>query len=270
MSMVDVTKQAHTMPSDLYIPPDALEVVLEAFSGPLDLLLYLIKKQNIDILELSIVDITEQYLVYITLMKAIRIDRAADYLVMAAMLAQIKSAMLLPAKSNHDKDYVSEDPRHKLIQQLQAYHHVRNAALKINLLARAGRDFQVINMVCPAISRVAAPIPLDLNDLVNSYRRLNKHNSLTDEYNVLSEEITVQDKIHDLLQWSLQHRATTFSGVLCADEGREGVAVSLLALLELTKTNALDCEQADHNDPIHITVNQSAMVAPDYQACYAP
>jgi segregation and condensation protein A len=250
------------IPHDLYIPPEALEVALQNFTGPLDLLLYLIKKQNIDILDLSILTITQQYIAYMQLMKAVQFELSADYLVMAATLAEIKSRMLLP-KRGCELDDSEEDPRAWLIRQLQDYQQMQLAGEKLQQLPYAQRDFQVIRAVCSAKRPESTSEPVELLDLFLAYASIMKRESVATPYTFTQENLSVNTKIHSLLAKMAGQGTRGFHQLLDSREGREGVAVNMLALLELVRQRALDVVQENHNGDIFV------MTSPGKEKAYA-
>ena len=249
--MIQSVQQSNTIPDGLYIPCDAMQVVLDSFVGPLDLLLYLIKRQNIDILSLSIMDITSQYLSYISIMKATRFELAADYLVMAATLAQIKSNRLLPQKTQDlEQDHVS-DPVAILIKQLKDYDNILQLSSKLAVLHRGGGDCSVVHIQCPVVKDISPMPNITLGELTHANKQVSKKHALSAAYKTSHDIISLDEKMDALTKWVSANPASTFAASLCHDDGREGVAVSLLALLALTKDQKLDWGQVGYNSPIH-------------------
>jgi segregation and condensation protein A len=245
------------LPRDLYIPPQALEVFLEAFEGPLDLLLYLIKKQNLDVLNIPIAEITRQYMVYVDLMKDLRLELAAEYLVMAAMLAEIKSRMLLPRPAAEEGE--EGDPRAELVRRLQEYERYKQAAQKIDELPQLGRD--ALEVVAPApfveIRRLAPSVSMD--DLLHALKDVFERASLFAHHQVKTETLSVRERMSDILTRVKADSFVDFSELFTVEEGRRGAVVTLLALLELVKETLVELVQAKEFGPIHVrTVTHAA------------
>ncbi|MCI0668618.1 MAG: segregation/condensation protein A [Methylococcaceae bacterium] len=229
------------LPADLYIPPDALEVFLETFEGPLDLLLYLIKRQNLDILDIPVASITHQYVSYIEMMNEMRIELAAEYLVMAAMLAEIKSRMLLPVpKDPEDED---EDPRAGLIRRLQEYERFRNAAGDLDALPREGRDVFPIHAGLDGME-VKTPKPsVDLKELLLAFQEVLKRAEQVAHHHISREPLSVRERMSLILDRLSHGRLLRFSDLFSAREGRPGAVVSFLAVLELCKEGLIEIIQ---------------------------
>lgn len=229
------------MPEDLYIPPDALEVILDAFEGPLDLLLYLIRKQNLDILDIPVLEITRQYVVYIELMSTLRLELAAEYLVMAALLAEIKSRILLP-RPPPEAPGEEEDPRMELVRRLQVYERFKSAAEQIDLMPRIGREFFV------AQARVEAPPPAaqlpmpSLRELVLAFQQVMARAELFEHHRIAREPLSVRARMSEILE-RLGHGPQTFAALIDPEEGRIGVVVCFLAVLELVKSALIELVQ---------------------------
>ena len=240
------------LPRDLYIPPQALEVFLEAFEGPLDLLLYLIKKQNLDVLNIPIAEITRQYMVYVDLMKDLRLELAAEYLVMAAMLAEIKSRMLLPRPSSEDGE--EDDPRADLVRRLQEYERYKQAAQSIDEVPQLGRD--VYEVIAPApfveVRRLAPTVSMD--DLLHALQDVFARASLFAHHHVLMEPLSVRERMADVLARLKGDTFMDFAELFTVEEGRRGVVVTLLALLELVKESLVELVQAKAFGPIHVRI----------------
>ena len=229
------------LPSDLYIPPDALEVFLETFEGPLDLLLYLIRKQNLDILDIPVLKITQQYMEYIRLMRELRLELAAEYLVMAAWLAEIKSRILLPKPPAHD-DETDGDPRMELVRRLQEYERFKTAAENLDRLPRAGREFYRATAKPEVIpTHVVLPQP-SLRELMLAFREVMMRAELFTRHQVKREPLSVRERMTHILD--LVHSGPKrFDEIIEPSEGRAGVIVCLLAILELVKLAAIDLVQ---------------------------
>lgn len=238
------------LPQDLYIPPDALEVFLDAFEGPLDLLLYLIKRQNIDILNIPIANITEQYMTYIGLMESMRFELAAEYLVMAAMLAEIKSRMLLPRVDEDGDD--EDDPRAELIRRLQEYERIKDAAENLDELPRQERDNHQLKVVAPKIER-DLPLPdITLKELMFALKDVAVRAKLAEHHNVSRETLSVRARMSHVLATLQVGEYCEFTTMFNPEEGRMGVVVTFLAILELCKERLIDIVQSEAFAPIYV------------------
>ena len=240
------------LPRDLYIPPNALEVFLEAFEGPLDLLLYLIKKQNLDILDIPIAEITRQYMEYVDLMKDLRLELAAEYLVMAAMLAEIKSRMLLPRpEAEFDEE---GDPRAELIRRLQEYERYKQAAEDLNSLPRVGRDLMMTEADAPHVQVVKRQPTVRVEDLVLALADVFQRARLYSHHHIQGEPLSVRERMSSILA-ALENdkeKYTEFTSLFTVEEGRRGVIVTLLAVLELVREMLIELVQAKPLGPIHV------------------
>jgi segregation and condensation protein A len=240
------------LPRDLYIPPDALEVFLEAFEGPLDLLLYMIKRQNLDILDIPIAEITHQYMEYVDLMKEMRLELAAEYLVMAAMLAEIKSRMLLPRPAAENEE---EDPRAELVRRLQEYERYKKAAEDINALARLDRDIFPVAVEPPAKSKVIRLDPrVDLPEVLMAFQEVLARAEMFSHHHVLMEPLSVRERMSSILSVVNDKKFTEFVTLFTPEEGRRGVVVTLLAILELLKESLIEMIQTETYGPIYVKV----------------
>jgi len=239
------------LPEDLYIPPDALEVILDAFEGPLDLLLYLIRRQNLDIIQINVAEITRQYMGYIGLLEAMRFELAAEYLVMAAMLAEIKSRALLPRPVGADEDD-EEDPRAELIRRLLEYEKVKMSAEVLDELPRIERDFQVAEAQKPDIDERTAPPQVDLSELVLAFSELLARARLSSAHQIEWEPLSTRQRMSEVLMKLRDHAELTLSELFSADEGRAGVVVSFLAILELVREGLCALIQAAPGSQIYI------------------
>lgn len=243
------------IPRDLYIPPDALEVILEAFEGPLDLLLYLIKRQNLDILEVPITDITRQYMTYIDMMQTLKIEIAAEYLVMAAMLAEIKSRMLLPRPAESDEE---DDPRAELLRRLQEYERFKQAAQNIDELPRVGRDVYLTDVELPELDQ-DRPVPeVDLRDLLMAFKDAMARSAMYSHHQIQRETLSVRERMSRVLETITAHDFTDYTQLFTIEEGRRGVVVTLLALLELVKEQLIDLVQSEPFASIHVRAASSS------------
>jgi len=238
------------MPQDLYIPPDALEVILEAFEGPLDLLLYLIRRQNLDILDIPIAEITRQYVEYIELMHELRLELAADYLVMAAMLAEIKSRLLLPRPPLEEG--LEEDPRAELVRRLQEYERFKKAAEDIEAMPRQDRDFSVVSAFVVDRNVIRLPPPVELRELLLALKDVLKRAELTGRHAIQREALSVRNRMSDVLKALGDGEFHPFERLFNAGEGRLGIIVTFLALLELAKEHLIELMQSEPRAPIYL------------------
>ncbi|MFT4058261.1 MAG: segregation/condensation protein A [Legionella sp.] len=243
-------KEFTQIPDDLFIPPDALEVLLDSFSGPLDLLLYLIRKQNIDILNIPIVSITQQYLHYIQLMECRRMELAADYLLMAAMLAEIKSRMLLPVNPQNEEE--EEDPRMALVKRLQAYEQIKLAAELIDSLPRQDRDNFTIELVTSEIKAIKVYPEVELAELIEAMHSLLKREEHVSHHTISREAMSVRERMSIILVQLQEHKVLEFRQLFTLEEGRMGLVVSLLAILELARQSLVVITQNDAFSAIHL------------------
>lgn len=239
-----------TPPEDLYIPPEALEVFLDEFEGPLDLLLYLIKRQNLDILNIPIVKITQQYMEYVELMQQIKLDLAAEYLVMAAMLAEIKARLLLPLPVTLAAE--EEDPRNELIRRLQEYERFKQAATDIDALERVGRDNFTI-CIDTALDPIEKPLPeVQLQQLLQAFQVVLQNLDANISHHIKRESLSIREKMTHLLAQLQTQKFTPFYDLFIQKEGRQGVVVTFIAMLELLKAHLIDIVQAKFNAPIYL------------------
>jgi segregation and condensation protein A len=239
------------LPTDLYIPPEALEVFLETFEGPLDLLLYLIRRENLDILDIKVAEITEQYVSYVELMKALQLELAGEYLVMAAMLAEIKSRMLLPRPVSDDDD--EHDPRAELIRRLQEYEQIKTAAEGIDGLPRLERDLFLVRPGRPDLVRQHAEPDVDLKDLLIAFAQVLKRAELYQRHSVVLEPLSVRERMSNILQRVNEARDfVPFGEMFTLQEGRMGVVVTFLAVLELARESLIELVQNESFAPIYL------------------
>jgi segregation and condensation protein A len=238
------------LPKDLYIPPQALEVFLEAFEGPLDLLLYLIRRQNLDILDIGVSQITTQYMEYVELMDAMQFELAAEYLLMAAMLAEIKSRMLLPRAADIEED--EEDPRANLIRRLQEYERFKQAAEEIDGLPRVERDTWVAKIEPPDLNR-DRPLPdLDMRELLVALGEVLKRADMYESHQIQRESLSTRERMSDVLEVLRSSNFVPFVSLFKAEEGRLGVVVTFLAIMELIKESLVEIVQTEGFGPIHV------------------
>lgn len=249
------------LPLDLYIPPDALEVILEAFEGPLDLLLYLIKRQNLDILNIPIADITAQYMKYIGMMETMKFELAAEYLVMAAMLAEIKSRMLLPRIDEDGDD--EDDPRAELIRRLQEYERIKTGAVNLDELPRMEREHQQLRVVPPVIEKEVAPPEVTMKELMLALRDVAERAERMGHHSISRETLSVRARMSDVLSALRIGEFCEFSTLFNPEEGRMGVVVTFLAVLELCKESAIDIVQSEPFATIYLKPRSEAVVPSD-------
>lgn len=239
-------------PADLYIPPDALEVILETFEGPLDLLLYLIKKHKLDILELSVHTITKQYVAYVELMKDLKLELAAEYLVMAALLTQIKSRLLLPVhKELEDEDV---DPRVELIKRLKEYEQFKTASENLDEIPRLERDIFVAKALIPDKTIPDTLLPnVDMKDILLALGDIMARAKNYTHHHISAETLSTRERMSKiLLQLSETTEFVEFSELFELSEGRSGVVVSFIAILELIKERLIECVQSEPRAHIHV------------------
>lgn len=238
------------LPPDLYIPPDALEVFLEAFEGPLDLLLYLIRRQNIDILDINVSQITSQYMAYVELMESHQFELAAEYLVMAAMLAEIKSRMLLPRSAEAEEE--DEDPRASLIKRLQEYERFKKAALDIDTLPRLGRNLHLATAQGPDRNLTRPDPDVDLQEILLALSEVLRRADMFESHHVSKEKLSTRERMTKVLEAVNQHHFLPFTALFTVEEGRLGVVVTFLAVMELIKESLIEIVQSDAFAPIHV------------------
>ena len=237
------------LPKDLYIPPEALEIFLEAFEGPLDLLLYLIKRQNLDILEIPIAEITEQYIKYVEMMQDYQFELAAEYLVMAAMLAEIKSRMLLPRPELLEDE--EADPRAELIRRLQEYERFKKAAMDIDELPRMGRDFFSVSTEIDYSSPQQDP-DISMKELMLAMQSVMQRATMFTHHNIERETLSVRERMSMVLEKVSSEGFTNFTSLFNFQEGKGGVVVTFLAILELSKQRLLEIVQTETYGTIHV------------------
>ncbi|MBS7457536.1 segregation and condensation protein A [Coralloluteibacterium stylophorae] len=238
------------IPQDLYIPPDALEVILDAFEGPLDLLLYLIRRQNLEILDIPIAEITRQYVAYIEAMQGLRFELAAEYLVMAAILAEIKSRMLLPKPVAEDGEEI--DPRADLVRRLQEYERFKQAAEDIDALPRMERDTAPVAAFVADRTVVRAPPQVDLREMLLALKDVLHRADLSGHHNVRREALSVRQRMGDVLSRLGDGAFHAFESLFVEGEGRLGVVVTFLAMLELAKERLVEIVQEEPLTPIYL------------------
>ncbi len=238
------------MPKDLYIPPDALEVFLETFEGPLDLLLYLIRRQNLDILNIPVARITEQYMRYIELMEVLQLELAGEYLLMAAMLAEIKSRLLLPLPN--DAEAEEEDPRAELVRRLQEYERYKQAAENIDALPRLERELFATIIAFPDRRTLRKPPQVTLDSVLRVFAEVLVRADMFSSHHIYREQLSVRERMSLILERVRADVFIEFRTLFRVEEGRAGVVVALLAILELLKESLIDMVQNEINGPIYV------------------
>src|SRR5580658_1907184 len=239
-----------TMPLDLYIPPQALEVFLDAFEGPLDLLLYLIRRQNLDVLDIPLAEITRQYMKYIELMQDLQLELAGEYLVMAATLAEIKSRMLLPRASTVDDS--EEDPRAELVRRLQEYERFKRAAEKLDTLPRLERDVWSAGAELRDRKVVRLVPQVTLQEMLLAFRDVVVRSEMFAHHHVQRERLSVRERMTDIVARLENASFVEFVQLFSPEEGRMGVAVTFMAILELVREGLIDIVQQEPFAPIHV------------------
>jgi segregation and condensation protein A len=243
------------MPQDLYIPPDALEVFLEAFEGPLDLLLYLIRKQNFNILDIPMLSVTKQYLVYVEQIRKRNLELAAEYLLMAAMLIEIKSRMLLPPKKVAEGEE-AEDPRAELVRRLIEYEQMKLAAARLNALPQFGRDFLKAEVYIEQSLQPRFP-EVELTDLQDAWRDILKRAKLIQHHKITREELSVREHMGMVLKKLQGRRFVGFEDLFDPASGAPVLVVTFIALLELAKETLIEITQAEAFAPIYVRLAYS-------------
>ena len=244
--------EAYTeLPKDLYIPPDALEIILESFEGPLDLLLYLIRRQNLDILDINVAEITRQYVAYVEMMDAMQFELAAEYLVMAAMLAEIKSRTLLPR--NQETEEEEDDPRAALIRRLQEYERFKQAAEDVDALPRLYRDIYPASAQAPDRNLTRPDPEVDLKEILLALSEVLHRADMFESHHVEREPLSTRERMTQVLE-TLNEQKTfvPFVSLFRVKEGKIGVIVTFMAVMELIKESLIDIVQNEAFGPIHV------------------
>lgn len=249
-------KELSTVPKDLYIPPDALEIILEAFEGPLDLLLYLIRRQNLDILDINVAEITRQYMGYIELMQAIQLELAAEYLVMAAMLAEIKSRILLPRQVVEGEDEEA-DPRGELIRRLQEYERFKAAAEDIDEMPRMGRDIHQASGESPDRAEERQFPEVDMREVLSALADVLRRAEMFESHHIQLEKLSTRERMSHVLEAIRGKQFVPFVSLFLEKEGRLGVVVTFLAIMELIKESLVEIVQNESFGPIHVKARSS-------------
>ncbi len=246
------------IPQDLYIPPDALEVFLEQFEGPLDLLLYLIRKENISVLDIPMAKLTEQYLVYVEMMRSQQLELAAEYLLMAAMMIEIKSRMLLPRPASADS--IEEDPRAELVRRLMEYEQMKLAAHGLNELPQAGRDFTVVQVLFEREAMLRLP-DVSIEDLKHAWLTLLQRASVNRHHRITREQLSVREHMSRILRLLQSEEFIEFDRLFTPEQGVPVLVVSFLAVLELAKETLIEVSQEQAYAPIYVKLRSNALAA---------
>lgn len=239
------------LPLDLYIPPDALKIILETFEGPLDLLLYLIKKHNLDILDIPIADITRQYVEYVELMRELNLELAADYLVMAAFLAEIKSRILLPRQPS-EAESEELDPRAELVRRLQEYERFKKAAEDLDKLPRIEREIYLATVDSSNIEIKKPVAKVELKELLLALSGVLERAKLNAKHQIQLEQLSIRERMTLILNRINTVNFLQFTELFTVQEGRKGVVVTFIAILELLRQSLIEMIQAEPFGPIHI------------------
>ncbi len=247
------------LPLDLYIPPDALEVILEQFEGPLDLLLYLIRKQNLDILDVNVTDIVTQYLSYIDAMQALQLELAGEYLVMAAMLMEIKSRMLLPRQQSVEEEV--EDPRAELIRRLLEYEQFKTVAEELDDLPRLERDVAQVKLDVSKQGQKRIHPGVDMSEIMLAFAGILRRSKRFEQHEVENEPLSTRERMSWIMDELRSGQFLGFDDVLKPGEGSRGVVVTFLAILELVKESLIELVQQVSFGPIHIRLQGTYDIA---------
>lgn len=249
----------HDLPNDLYIPPDALEVFLETFEGPLDLLLYLIRRQGFSILDIPVADITRQYIAYMEMMSDLKIELAADYLLMAAILAEIKSRLLLPAPADSVQE--EEDPRAELIRRLQEYERFKAAAEALDRLTRCERDVHEVTADVSAIQVNKVYPEVDLREVLLAFQAVLRRADQHTHHQIKREPLSVRERMSAIIAQLQQQAPLPFTALFNGTEGRPGVVVTFLAILEMSKERMIEILQEEPLGPLQVQPLAMSMLA---------
>ena len=245
-------------PEDLYIPPDALELILEAFEGPLDLLLYLIRRQKFDIVNLPVYQVTKQYMQYVEVMKDLKLELAAEYLLMAAILAEVKSRLLLPKRPDAEED--EEDPRAELIRRLKEYEKIKQAAQELDSIPRQDRDlFQAKAQTAASVEPVKILPAVSLQELVLGFQSAMQRAQAFEHHQIEKETLSTRERMSLILEKLSSEQFTGFDELFHASEGKAGVVVTFLAILELAKESLIELVQAQPYANIHLKISSGVV-----------
>lgn len=244
------------LPQDLYVPPGALKVFLEAFEGPLDLLLYLIRKQNIDILDIPIAEVTRQYVQFVELMQTLELELAAEYLVMAALLAEIKSRMLLPKVETEDEE--EEDPRAELVRRLQQYERFKQAADDLDNLERVDRDIFPAYAAAPPMEQKTVEAQVSMDEILKAFKEVMQRARMFASHQITRDVLSIADRMGTLLRSVDTGEFSRFQDYFTPEEGRMGVVVTLIAILELIKRQVIELTQSEAFGQIYVRRREDA------------
>ncbi len=247
------------MPADLFIPPDALSIILEQFEGPLDLLLYLIRRHSLDILDIPMASLTRQYMTYIEAMRDTQLELAGDYLLMAAMLIEIKTRMLLP-RPPKEVEQEGEDPRAELVRRLLEYEQVKSAAQAIDTMPRINRDFSVVDVMVETSLVKRVPTVL-MADLTEAWRVILNRAKATQKHRVGREELSVRAQMSRIMRQLAGKNYVLFEELFTSEEGVAMVVVTFLAVLEMARESLLDISQTSPFEPIYVKLRDAEMPA---------
>ncbi|MCX7126182.1 MAG: ScpA family protein [Gammaproteobacteria bacterium] len=248
------------LPLDLYIPPDALRVFLDTFQGPLDLLLYLIRKQNIDILDIPVKAITIQYMQYVELMQELHLELAAEYLLMAAMLAEIKSRLLLPRTLTEDPEN-GEDPRAELIRRLQMYERFKKAAQDLDELKQVDRDVFIATALAPPMPSGSLQVHVPMQDMLDAFVSVMTRARLFADHKVERQVLSIRERMTKILDLINAEEFISFGALFTAEEGRMGVVVTFIAILELLRQSIIEIVQNEPFAPIYVKAVNGDLIA---------
>jgi len=245
-------------PEDLYIPPDALELILEAFEGPLDLLLYLIRKQKFDIVNLPVYQVTKQYMEYVDLMLELKLELAAEYLLMAAILAELKSRLLLPKRPDAEED--EDDPRAELIRRLKEYELIKHAAQELDGIPRQERDlFTARAEPNDSVAAIKILPTVNLRELVLSFQSAMQRAQAFEHHHIEPEALSTRERMAMILEKISSEHFTGFDQLFTATEGRAGLVVTFIAILELVKENLIELLQGEAYGNIYLKVQSNSV-----------
>ncbi len=250
------------LPADLYIPPDALEVFLETFEGPLDLLLYLIRRHNLDVLDVPMAELTRQYLSYVEAARTSRLELAAEYLLMAAMLIEIKSRMLLPRPARMDEGAEPEDPRAELVRRLLEYEQMKLAAQRLDTLPQSGRDFHPVSVAVEAATRRLPDVRAE--DLSTAWLSILSRAKANKHHRISREELSVREHMTRILKSLHPGQFLEFASLFRQEAGVPELVVTFLAVLELAKETLIDVTQAEPLAPIYVRLHEEGMTVDEY------
>lgn len=246
------------LPTDLYIPPDALEVILEAFEGPLDLLLWLIRRNNLNVLDINMTALAKQYIDYVEIMRKTRLELAAEYLVMAAMLIEIKSRMLLPRPERAEEESEEHDPRAELVRRLLEYEQMKLAARGLDAVPQLGRDFMAVSVVIPDLAVRRLP-QVNADDLMDAWKAILRRANLSRHHRIGRQELSVREHMTRVLKHLQANGRTLFEALFAPEASRSTLVVTFLALLELVRERLVDVVQNEPFAPIYADIARAVV-----------